>query len=222
MNRRTAAAACLVASAILHSLSYFLWPANSEGTHAEQLTAAGSHSGAWAAATWVETAGWLLLAAALVVVWQEVRGRGRRLTAIGVWVAELGMAGFFGAGVMNIVTIRLGRYADHRAALAVFNWLHKDTGLFLFVVAPIMLGTLALVLVMVGLARAGWLGWWAPVAAFVGVAASQALSASANPFLLTLAFAPMAVPWIAAARRLVVVPPAAKSAAARESSPAMA
>ena len=222
MNRRTAAATCLVASAALHALSYFCWPADSEGTHAEQLAAAGAHSGAWAAATWVATAGWLLLVPALVVIWEQVRERGRRLTAIGVWVSALGVAGFVGAGVMNIVTIGLARYPDHRAALAVFDSLHKDGGLFLFVVAPIMLGTLALVLLMAGLSRAGWVGWWAPAAAFVGVAASQVLSDSANPVLLTLAFAPLAATWIAAARRLAEPAPAAERAAARDGSPVIA
>ena len=222
MNRRTAAAVCLVASGLLHALSYFCWPTNSEGSHAEQLAAAGAHSGAWAAATWIETVGWLLLAPALVVIWEQVRDRGRRLTAVGVWGSMLGVAGFVGAGVMNIVTIRLGRYSDQSAALAVFDALHKDGGLFLFVVAPIMLGTLALVLVMVGLTRAGWVGWWAPVAAFVGVAASQSLSESANPVLLTLAFAPMVATWVVAARRLVDLAPSAEPASVREGTPAVA
>jgi hypothetical protein len=217
MNRRSGAGVCLAASAALHALSYFLWPKSSEGTHAEQLAAAGAHSAAWAAATWVETAGWLLLIPALAVMWNEVRGRGRTVTAAAVWLSILGVAGYVGAGVMNVVTIALGRYHDHQAALAVFDWLHKDTGLFLIVVAPIMLGTLALVLLMVGLARAGWVGWWAPVAAFVGLAATEALSSSANPLLLTAAFAPMGASWVAAGRHLLAGDPAGEDVPARTS-----
>src|SRR6478609_11197229 len=109
MNGRIAAAACLTASPLLVSLSHFLWPAHSEGTSREQLTSAGTHSGGWAAATLVETVGWMLLVPAFLIIWSEVRGRGRVLTSIGVWCSIAGLFGYYGAGVMNLITVELGR-----------------------------------------------------------------------------------------------------------------
>src|SRR3954464_13367647 len=105
MNRRTTAAACLAASPLLVTASHFLWPAHSEGTHAQQLAAAGAHSAAWATATMLETLGWVLLVPAFVVIWQAVTGRGQRLTAIGASCGVAGMFGYYGAGVMNLATI---------------------------------------------------------------------------------------------------------------------
>lgn len=202
MNRRTTAAACLAASPLLVTASHFLWPAHSEGTHAQQLAAAGAHSGAWAAATVVETLGWVLLVPAFVVIWQLVESRGRGLTAVGVWLAVAGMFGYYGAGVMNLVTIVMGRQGDAARMVSLGDSFRHDSGLFLLVVAPLLLGTLALVAVFAGLARAGWVGWWAPAAAFVAIAASQVLSDSENAVLLALALAPLTVTCLVVAQRL--------------------
>ena len=94
MNRRTVAGVCLVVSPVLHLVSSFLWPAGSEGSDAAQLAAAGAHPGAMAAASLTETLGWVLLLPALVVLWSELRDRGRVAVGIGVWGAVLGVLGF--------------------------------------------------------------------------------------------------------------------------------
>jgi hypothetical protein len=212
-------AVCLAASPVLVSLSHLLWPAHSEGSTSEQIRAAGAHSTAWAAATFVETIGWLLLVPAIVVLLQSVTGRGRRTTAIGGWVAIAGLFGYYGAGVMNIVTIEMGRRPDPGAMASFAQALKHDNDLFLLIVAPLLLGTLAFIVVFAGLARAGWFGWWVPAAAFVGIGASQALSESENALALIAAYLPMTVACIVAATRLakpqwpVVREPAAFAAA---------
>jgi hypothetical protein len=216
MSRRTIAGACLLAAPVLHAASYFLWPSGSEGTYAQQLTSARAHAGAWTAATWVETIGWLLLLPALVLVWHELRGRGRTLTAVGVWVSVLGVLGFFAAGVLNVVTIALARKADPAAALEALEALHGDSGLFLMAVAPLLLGLLGFVTLAAGLARAGWVGWWAPVASLVAVVTSEALSESDNPVLLTLTFAPLAAAWWAMARGVLHAPRTADGTSRRQ------
>ena len=208
MNRRTVAAACLAASPLLVSLSHFLWPAHSEGTDAEQIAAAGTHAAAWAAATIVETVGWVLLVPALFALWQEARARGRVLTGVGVWLAIAGIFGYYGAGLMNLVTIEVGRHQNNPSGVALVQAMKHDPALFWMLVAPLLLGTLAFALVFAGLARAGWIGWWAPAAVFVGLIASQALSASDNPLLLTAAFAPLTVTFVVAAARLAGLRPA--------------
>src|SRR5947209_6697826 len=103
MNRRAVAAACLVASPVLHLVSYFLWPAGTEGSDAVQLATAAHSPGAMTAAALVEALGWVLLLPALAVLWQEFRGRGATLVTIGVWGSVLGVLGFVPSTVMNLV-----------------------------------------------------------------------------------------------------------------------
>jgi hypothetical protein len=202
MNRRTTAAICLGAAPILITASHFLWPAHSEGTDAQQIAAAGAHAGAWAAATVVETLGWVVFVPALIGLWSAVSGRGRRMTTIGVWLSIAGMFGYYGAGIMNVVSIELGRRHDPVATAALAHALKHNGTLFLLLVAPLLLGTLALILTFVGVARAKLVGWWAPVAVFVGIAASQVLSSSENAILLALAFAPVTAACLVMANNL--------------------
>jgi hypothetical protein len=200
MNRRTVAGVCLIASAVLHTVSYFLWPAGSEGSAATQLASAAAHPGAMTAATLTETAGWLLLLPALVVLWSEVRGRGAALVTVGAWLAILGVAGFVVSGVLNVVTVDLAALHDGTAA---YDAIRSDGRVFGTVVVPILLGLVGLVVLLCGLARAGLGGWWMPVAGAVAVVADQVLGDSANPLLLAAAFAPMAAALIAVGLRMV-------------------
>jgi hypothetical protein len=193
MDRRNICGLALMASPVLVAASHFLWPAHSEGTDRQQLAAAGSHSHAWLAATVVETVGWLLLVPALIEIWTVVRGRGRVLAGLGVWLSLSGVFGYFGAGVMNLVTINLGRQPNPATMAALVRSMKHDSALFWMLVAPLLLGTLALVVLFAGLARAGLVGWWAPVAAFASVAVSQVLSESDNAVLLAAAMVPLIV-----------------------------
>jgi hypothetical protein len=202
MNRRTTAAACLTAAPVLVSASHFLWPANSEGTDTQQIVAAGAHAGSWAAATVVETIGWLLFVPGLIGLWNATTDRGRRLTTIGVWASIAGMFGYYGAGVMNLVTIEFGRRHDPIAMATLMHALKHNNTMFWMLVAPLLLGTLALVVAFAGVARSRLVGWWAPAAVFVGLVASQFLSESDNAVLLTVAFAPLIIACIATAARL--------------------
>jgi hypothetical protein len=200
MNRRTVAGLCLIASPALHVVSYFLWPAGSEGSTATQLAAAAAHPGQMALASLVETLGWVLLLPALAVLWSEVRGRGRVPVGIGVWGGALGILGFTVSGVLNLVTIDLGTTAG---GAAVHDAVRHDGRIVASVVLPILLGLLALVVLLAGLARAGVGGWWMPVAGLVAVAADQVLSDSENALLLSAAFLPMAAALAAVGVRLL-------------------
>lgn len=205
MNRRTVAGLCLIASPALHVVSYFLWPAGSEGSTATQLATAAAHPGAMALACLVETLGWVLLLPALAVLWGEIRGRGRVLVGIGVWGSVLGILGFTVSGVLNLVTTDIARTSN---GLAVMHAMKQDGRIASAVVLPILLGLLSLVVLLAGAARAGLGGWWMPVAGFVAVAADQVLSESGNPVVLSVAFLPMAVPLALIGVRLLSSPAA--------------
>lgn len=203
MNRRTVAAACLFVAPVLHAVSYTLWPAGSEGSHAAQLAAAAAHPGAWTAATLTEAVGWLLLLPALAVLWFAIRGRGARLVTVGVWGAVLGTFGFYAGTVLNLVTIDIARLT-HGAQ--VYDALRHDGHLALIAVLPLMLGLLSWVVLLAGIARAGWAGWWLPALGAVAVVASEMLGDVQGPVLLIAAFAPMAAAWFVVGVRLAGTP----------------
>jgi hypothetical protein len=190
VNRRAVAAAFLVASPVLHLVSYFLWPAGTEGSDAVQVATAAAHPGAMTAAALVEALGWVLLLPALAVVWNEVRGRGTVLVTIGVWGSVLGVLGFVSSSVLNLVTVAL---AGTPAGLASLTAMKESGTIALVVVLPIMLGLVALVVLLAGLARAALAGWWLPVAGAVSVVLDQVTSESGDPLILSAAFLPMAV-----------------------------
>ncbi|MGZ4657204.1 MAG: hypothetical protein ACXVGE_09580 [Blastococcus sp.] len=199
MNRRTVAAACFVASPVVHLASYFLWPAGSEGSTATQLSTAAAHPGAMTAAALVEALGWVLLLPALAVLWNEVRGRGTVLVTIGVWGAVLGVLGFFASSVMNVVVVALAGTAHGLEAMTGI----KDGGMIaLVVVLPLLLGLVALVVLLAGVARAGLAGWWLPVAGAVSVVLDQVTSESGNALVLSAAFLPMAAALVTVGARL--------------------
>ncbi|MGZ4568880.1 MAG: hypothetical protein ACXVFZ_18995 [Blastococcus sp.] len=199
MNRRTVAAACFVASPVVHLASYFLWPAGSEGSTATQLSTAAAHPGAMTAAALVEALGWVLLLPALAVLWNEVRGRGTVLVTIGVWGAVLGVLGFFASSVMNVVVVALAGTAHGLEAMTGI----KDGGMIaLVVVLPLLLGLVALVVLLAGVARAGLAGWWLPVAGAVSVVLDQVTSESGNALVLSVTFLPMAAALVTVGVRL--------------------
>jgi hypothetical protein len=203
VNRRAVAAACLLASPVLHLVSYFLWPAGTEGSDAVQLATAAAHPGAMTAAALVEAVGWVLLLPALAVLWQEFRGRGSTLVTFGVWGAVLGVLGFVSSSVMNLVTVALSGTSHAAESFAAI----KHSGpIALAIVLPILLGLVALVVLLAGLARAGVAGWWLPVAGAVSVVLDQVTSESANALVLAAAFLPMAAALAVVGARLATTP----------------
>jgi hypothetical protein len=208
VNRRAVAGVCLIASPTLNLISHFLWPAGSEGSAATQLASAAAHPGAMAAAALTETAGWVLLLPGLVQLWADLRGRGRVAVGIGVWGAVLGVLGFIVSGVLNLVTIDLARSTHGTGVVLAMK---HDGLIFDTVVLPIMLGLVAQVVLLAGVARAGLGGWWLPVAGAVSVVADQVLSDSANSLLVAATSLPMALALAAVGARLLsprVVPAA--------------
>ena len=199
MNRRSIAGACLVASPLLHFASYFLWPAGSEGSAGSQLAAAAAHPGAMVAASVVETGGWVLLLPPLMVLWNEVRGRGAALVGTGAWLAVLGVLGFTVSGALNLITVDL---SGAPGGAATYDAVRHDGALVAWVVLPILIGLVGLVVLLAGIARARLGGWWLPLAGAVAVVTDQVFSEVENPVVLSAAFAPMAAALIAVGVRL--------------------
>lgn len=140
----------------------------------------------------------------LIVAPLLVRGvRGRILTLIGMLTAVLTMLNISGAvkddwwrmvigqTVPLDVAVRVSDAVDAQALLS--PW--RDTS---------MIGFLGLLLVYVGLARAGVLGWWAPavyVLALVGMFTVPVSLTVVYGLVFTALFAPLAVLGVRAIRR---------------------
>jgi hypothetical protein len=146
---------------------------------------------------------------ALVVLWNEVRGRGSVLVTIGVWGAILGVLGFVASSIMNLVTVDL---ASSTHGPEAFRTIKDDATIALVVVLPILLGLVALVVLLAGVARAGLAGWWLPAAGAVSVVLDQVTSEAGNPLVLSAAFLPMAAALVYVGVRLLARGPVARVA----------
>jgi hypothetical protein len=151
------------------------------------------------AAALVEAVGWVLLLPALAVLWNEVRSRGSVLVTIGVLGTVLGVLGFVSSTVMNLVAVTI---AGTPHGLEASTAIQDDGAIALVVVLPILLGLVALVVLLAGVARAGVAGWWLPVAGAVAVVLDQITAESGNAVVLSAAFLPMAAALVTVGLRL--------------------
>jgi hypothetical protein len=119
--------------------------------------------------------------------------------SVGVWGAVLGVLGFVSGSVLNLVTVDL---AGTPQGLPAFTAIKGDGAIALVVVLPILLGLVALVVLLAGVARAGVAGWWLPVAGAVAVVLDQITAESGNAVVLSAAFLPMAAALVTVGLRL--------------------
>jgi hypothetical protein len=146
----------------------------------------------------------LLTGVGLLVAPLLVRGaRGRLLTLIGTLAAVLTMLNISGAVKDDWWRMVLGRSVPLDVAVRVSHAVDASA-----LLAPwrdvAMIGYLGLVLVYVGLARAGVLGWWAPalyVAAVIGMFTVPVSLTVVYGLVFTGLFAPLAVLGVRALRR---------------------
>ena len=202
--RRVAAAAAVIA-VIGRVVSIFLWPPDSDASHARMLATAAAHPGAWNAATAAEAVAWLAAGFAVLTGLHLVTGRGTVLTRIGGWVygSSLLALGFVG-GAMNSVTATLAGEPNRALMVGVQGHLHAPI-LDAFVTL-ILLGELALVVFAVGLARARLTGWWYLALAVVAVSGYVVTASSSNHVVVLAGFAPLGASWLVLARLLLQAP----------------
>lgn len=182
--------------------SIFLWPPDSDASHAEMLATAGAHPSAWYAATWAEVICWVSAGAAVLAAAALVRGRGVWAARIGGWVcgASLLTLGLVG-GSQNVVTGVLGSQQNREAMVHVQDAINA-AGPMLPFVALIMLGELLSIVLAIGLARNGQVGWWYVALAVTTVVTHLLTSDYSDHFVNLLGFVPLAAWWLVLARLL--------------------
>ncbi|MEV4641748.1 hypothetical protein AB0J80_30830 [Actinoplanes sp. NPDC049548] len=146
----------------------------------------------------------LLTGVGLLVVPLLVRGtKGRILTLLGTLGAVLTMLNISGAVKDDWWRMVIGRTVPMDVAVRISDTVDAS-GLLSLWRGTNMIGFLGLLLVYVGLARAGVLGWWAPamyVAAFVGMMTVPVSLTVAYGLVFTSLFAPLVVAGVRAIRR---------------------
>lgn len=202
VNHKLAGYALLAATA-LRIVSIFLWPPDSDASHAKMLATAAAHPGLWNAATLVETAAWLLAVPAVFSCVTRIRGRGRLLTTLGGWLWAVSMLalGFVGLA-LNGVTGVLASEPRPALMVQIIDDL-KRAPVLLPPVILILLGLPALVAFTVGLTRAGLFRWWLPALATTAALAYLTTEEASNHLVVLASFLPLAAVWVAQAGMLI-------------------
>ncbi len=192
---RLVAAAAAVVAVVARVSSIFLWPPDSDASHARMIATAAAHPSAWNAAAAAEAVGWLAAGFAVLTALHLVSGRGRVLTRLGGWVYGVSLLalGFVG-GAMNSVTATLASEPNRALMVEVQGDFHEP--ILNAFVTLILLGELALVLFAVGLARARLIGWWYVVLAVMALAGYIVTSSSSNHLVVLAGFAPLGASWL--------------------------
>lgn len=146
----------------------------------------------------------LLTGVGLLVVPLLVRGaKGRILTLLGTLGAVLTMLNISGAVKDDWWRMVIGRTVPMDVAVRISDTVDASSLLSLWR-GTSMIGFVGLLLVYVGLARSGVLGWWAPalyLAAFVGMMTVPVSLTVVYGLVFTSLFAPLAVVGVRAIRR---------------------
>lgn len=204
LNHKLAGYALLAATA-LRTVSIFLWPPNSDASHAKMLATATAHPALWNAATLVEPAAWLLAVPAVFSCITLVAGRGRLLTTIGGWLWAVSMLalGFVGIALNGVTAVLAGE--PHRALMVQIIDDIKHAPVLLPPVLLVLLGMPALLVFTAGLTRAGLFRWWLPALAATAVLAYLATEEVSSHLVVLAGFLPLAAVWAAQARMLIGV-----------------
>lgn len=206
---RRVAAGAAIGAVVARVASIFLWPPDSDASHAKMLATAGAHPTAWNLATWAEVICWVTAGFAVLVASGLASGRGARVSRIGGWVygASLVTLGLVG-GSQNAVTGVLARQAHPERMVNVVDDLHSAGALQPFVLL-ILLGELFVIVLAVGLARAGLVGWWFVGLSVLALAGYVATSSSSNHLVVLVGFVPLGTSWLLLARLLLAHAPLA-------------
>lgn len=198
---RRAAAVCALVAVTARVASIFLWPPDSDASHARMLATAAAHRAAWNAATAAETVAWIAAGCAVLTTTALVTGRGRVPARLGGWWygASLITLGFVG-GAMNSVTAVLASQPDRALMVRVQGDLH--TPVLNAFVAVVLLGELMLVVFALGLTRGGLTGWWYFGLSVAAVVAYVATADSSNHPVVLAGFLPLGATWLVLARLL--------------------
>lgn len=200
-TRRRIAAVAAGGAVVFRIASIFLWPPDSDASHARMLATAADHPVAWQLATAAEVIAWLLAGFAVLTSIRLVADRGYWLTQVGGWVygASLLALGFVG-GAMNAVTGVLATEPSRDLMVKVQGDLSSPV--LTAMVALIMLGELFPIVFGLGLARARLVGWWYPALNTVALAAYVVTSDSSNHLVNLAGFVPLGASWLVLARLL--------------------
>src|ERR1700712_155494 len=193
-TRLRVAGVAAVAAITLSVLQVLLTPAHLDGSTHQMVAAAAAHPSAAYAAGWCEMLWGLCAALACITVTGLVRtGRGRRLTAVGGWGNTLSLLSL-GLGTIAVSQAAIAARAPGSVAVRAIDAINGSPGLTPVLVL-LLLGLLFPIVLGVGLARAGLVGWWYVGVTVLATVFFVGLTDASSILLRLLAVVPAAVTW---------------------------
>jgi hypothetical protein len=189
------AGSAAVAAVVMSVTQVLITPAHLDGSTSDLVTAASRHSGGAYASAWAEML-WGLFAAlaCITVAGLAPPGRGHRAVLVGGWLNTLSLLGI-GFGTVAVTQAAVAAGTSHATAIASIDAINGSAGL-----APLLVllfgGLIFPVVLGVGLARAGLVGWWyvgvtvLSIVFFIGLGGSDAM------LLRLVAVVPTCVTWL--------------------------
>lgn len=176
---RVAAGAALVAGPVLWALGMFTSPEQASMADADYISSLTRDTTMTQVSALLLHYGNLVLGLGILAAPSLVRGvRGRILTVIGSLLAALGFVNVSGMVLSDWWNVSAGTLLSSDQAVAVFRGF-KEGSLLTFWDGTEPFNLLGPVLVLIGLARAGVLGWWSILLLVGGVAGLMVFGATA-------------------------------------------
>jgi hypothetical protein len=183
-----------VAAIVLSVLQVLLTPEHLDGSTHEMVAAAAAHPTAAYAAGWCEMLWGLCAALACITVTGLVSaGRGSRLTAVGGWLNTISLLSL-GFSTLAVSQAAIADRAPAATAVRAIDAMNGSPGLTPVLVL-LLLGLLFPIVLGVGLARAGLVGWWYVGVAILATVFFVGLTDTSSLALRLLAVVPTAVTW---------------------------
>jgi hypothetical protein len=199
--RLRVAGVAAVAAIALSVLQVLLTPAHLDGSTHEMVAAAAAHATAAYAAGWCEMLWGLCAALACITVTGLGRvGRGSRLTAVGGWMNTISLLSL-GFSTLAVSQVAIADRATAPTAVRAIDAMNGSPGLTPVLVL-LLLGLLFPIVLGVGLARAGLVGWWYVGVTVLATVFFVGLTDAASLPLRLVAVVPAAVTWAVWARLL--------------------
>jgi hypothetical protein len=189
------ASCAAVGAALLSVIQVLITPAHLDGSTSELVHAAAAHTGAAYAAGWAEMLWGLLAGLACVTLIGIIRpGRGHRLAVAGGWLNTVSLLAL-GFSTLAISQAAIAAGTDASTATKAIDAMNKSIALSPLLVLLVG-GLLFPILLGVGLARSGLVGWW-----YVGLTVLASvffigLGGTAAVALRLLAVLPTAATWL--------------------------
>lgn len=165
---RRAAAVSLIAAPLLGLPTSQIWPDNPIDP-ADRLGVIAENSGRYVAANLMTVLMIVLFVPAILGLVHLLRGRKPRLSHVGGALAGLGIVGWSGVTALTSIEVEMAKAADRAAMVDLAERFQSSVGPAVFLVMFLLGLFVGLIVLAIGLWRAGLVRAWVPIAVVAAV-----------------------------------------------------